>query len=286
MPKRFMLLKILLSVLMAGLLAVSLGRGARAQATSDDIDALMDALHMTQIVEVLAKEGRGMIDDLEVDGSGVPHAAWVSMLADLYRADVMLDAFRGEMGYALEGADIAPMLAFFESDFGQTVAQLELDARIAMGDEGMEDMAAQAWAELAPNSARAELIDAYVTANDLIEMNVVGAMNADYAYMVGLGQSGGDVPMMSDADILRDIWSYEPEVRADISQWVYGYSTLAYEPLSDDEFAQYIAFSKSPAGSKLNYALFAAFDAVYADLSRALGAGTGQLLHIFDGQEL
>lgn len=225
MPKHVSLLKIVLSALMAGLLVIALGRGAKADGGAKDVDALMDALRMDEIVEVLAKEGRAMIDQLERDDDGIPREAWVRMLADLYRADVMLDAFRVEMGVALEGADVAPMVAFFRGEFGQTIAQLELDARIAMGDEAMEDVAAQAWAELAPQSARAKLIDDYVNANDLVEMNVVGAMNADYAYMVGLGQSGDAAPMMSDEDILREIWSYEPEVRADVSEWVYGYST-------------------------------------------------------------
>ena len=286
MPKHLSLLKIVLSVLMAGLLAVSLARGAKAEPTAQQIDALIEALRMPEIVDVLANEGRAMIDDLDRDDDGIPRSAWENMLSDLYRSDVMLEAFRVEMAKALDGVDVAPIVTFFETDLGRTIAQVELDARIAMGDEGMEDVAAQAWAELPADSPRALLIEDYVTANDLVEMNVVGAMNADYAYMIGLAQTGDGEAMPSDEDILRDIWSYEPEVRADVSEWIYSYSTLAYELLSDDEFAQYIAFSKSVEGSKLNYALFATFDAVYSDLSRALGAGTGQLMQVFSGQEL
>ncbi|WP_417248899.1 DUF2059 domain-containing protein [Celeribacter sp.] len=279
-------LKPILAVVMAALMVFAIARPAKA--AGQGYEALFDAMRLDEMVEVLASEGRSVSPDFEAQGSMIPRAAWAAMLNALYRDDTMKDAFQAELTAALEGADIVPMIAFFESPLGMKVSTLELDARRAMSGDDARDMAAQAWAEIDPDSTRARLIEDYVEVYDMVEMNVAGAMTSDYAYLSALSQGGAgeEQGLLSDEDILREIWAYEGDVRAEVSEWVYGFSTLAYEPLSDDEFEELLAFARTPAGQKLNYALFAAFDAVYTDISRALGAGTAQLLSQFDGEEL
>lgn len=258
-----------------------------ATAAGEGFEALFDALRLGDMVAVLSEEGRDVPDDFEMQGSTIPRTVWIEMLEALYNGEAMERAFEEELSVALDGADLAPMVEFYQSDLGQKIVQLELDARRAMSGEGAQDMASEAWAVLDPESARARLIEDYVEVYDLVEMNVAGAMTSDYAYLSALSQAGaGPEEMLSDEDILREIWAYEPDVRAEVSEWVYGFSTLAYEPLSDDEFSDFLDFARTQAGQKLNYALFAAFDAVYADISGALGAGTAQLLSRYGGQEL
>ena len=261
---------------MAVTMALSVPYAAKAgtgAVEGEDLDALLQALLFRDVSEVLSDEGRAMADDFVEAGYGVPKPAWQNMLDRLYDPEAMAHAFRSEMGKALEDADVAP------------IARLELDARKAMTGEAAQAAAGEAWAALDPASRRAKLIEDYVQANDLVEMNVVGAMNSDIAYYRGLWTMAGS-DAMSEGDLMREIWSTEPEVRADVSEWVYGFSTLAYETLSDEEFARYVAFSRSEAGRQLNFALFAAFDAVYADLSRGLGAGTSMLMQMYDGEQL
>nr|WP_319251424.1 DUF2059 domain-containing protein [uncultured Celeribacter sp.] len=281
-------LKLLLSGLMALVLALSLTRPAAAGDTTREaqLDALMKGLLFTEVVQVLSDEGRDMVDDYAEAGYGIPKRAWKEMITKLYDPAVMTRAFRAELAEALEGADLSPMVAFYESDLGQRIARLELDTRKMLSDETAKTAASDAWAALDPAARRAELIEQYVSANDLVEMNVVGALNSDVAYYQGLWQSSASDEAMSDSDLMREIWSSEAEVRASVSEWVYGFSTLAYDSLSDEELARYVAFSKSDAGQKLNYALFAAFDGVYEQLSRGLGAGTASLMNVFDGQQL
>ena len=52
--------------------------------------------------------------------------------------------------------------------------------------------------------------------------------------------------------------------------------TFAYETLSDEELRSYVDMTATEAGSDLNRALFAGFDAVFLDVSFALGQATAQ----------
>ncbi|MEM5475183.1 DUF2059 domain-containing protein [Pacificibacter sp. AS14] len=250
------------------------------------IDRLMDLMKFPEVIELLADEGRSMADDTPDIDLGMPRYAWDSMITKLYNEDAMHEAFRTELVTAFGATDLDPIVAFYESDLGREIADLELDARKAITDDAVLSAAGDMWAELDPQSQRAQLIEDYVSVNDLIELNVVGAMNSDIAYFRGFSAGAKDGMGLNETDIMREVWAGEPEARAQVMEWVYGFSALAYQPLDEDEFDAYIAFGKSDAGRALNNAMFAAFDNVYADLARGLGAGTALLIQTFDGQEL
>lgn len=250
------------------------------------VDDLMDLMKFPEVIEVLVDEGRGIGDDMSDDELGVPRFLWQNMINSLYDEEVMTAAFKQELSAAFGTFDLSPIIAFYDSDLGQEIAQLELDARKAVSDEAVLSAAGDLWADLAPDSERAMLIEEYVVTNDLIEMNVVGSLNSDMAYYRGLSEVAGYGVGPSDSDIMREVWASEPDARAHITEWVYGFSTLAYEPLEFAEFDAYIEFGKTEAGQVLNTALFAAFDKVYADLARGLGAGTALLFQTHEGQDL
>lgn len=263
------------------------GMGAQAAPDEAQLKTLMQAMLFEDVVDVLCDEGTEMSEDFVEAGYGVPKPMWDKMLNRLYDEKVMAQAFHEEMGEALGDADLTPMITFYETDLGQKIARLELETRKAMSDEATQEVANDAWAALDPEAERAQLIEDYVQVNDLVEMNVVGAMNSDIAYYQGLWSAGFENESgMGDSEILNAIWASEPEVRADVSEWVYGFSTMAYETLSDEEFEAYIDFGRTEAGQKLNHALFSSFDAVYEHVSRGLGAGTAKLMQEFDGEQL
>jgi hypothetical protein len=96
------------------------------------------------------------------------------------------------------------------------------------------------------------------------------------AFFQGLAEVGGGVGEIPEEDMLADVWAQEPDIRAETEAWILPYLSLAYGPLSDDELAEYIGFSKTGPGQKLNHALFAAFDAVFSQISRDLGRATAK----------
>jgi len=171
------------------------------------------------------------------------------------------------------------MLAFFTSEPGRTIVSLEVSAREALLDDAVEEAAKEAASiALADDAPRMALIQEYAEVNSLVETNVVGALNANYAFFSGLMEGGSFPQSMSEDEILADVWSQEPDIRANTTEWINSFLFMAYQPLSDDDLQAYIAFSQSEAGQEVNEALFAAFDAMFIDISRNLGRASARFM--------
>ena len=108
-------------------------------------------------------------------------------------------------------------------------------------------------------------------------------MTSNYAFYTGLADGSAFPFEMTQSDILRDVWDQEEEIRADTTDWVFSFTALAYQPLSDAQLAEYVAFSRSPEGQALNAALFTTFNDLFADISRRLGLGSARFL---SGQDI
>lgn len=234
---------------------------------------LFNALGMDDMLEVMREEGiaYGMqIDQEMLGGSG--GRDWRATVELIYDSERMKTEVSAELAAEMAGMDIAPMLDFFTSDLGQEIITLEVSARRALLDEVVEaaskDAAAIASAQETPRFLQ---VQRFADVNDLIETNVVGGMNSNFAFYMGLMEGGALNGDISEEQILTDVWSQEADIRQNTQDWVYSYSLLAYQPLSDNDLDAYIAFSESAAGQDLNRALFAAFDGMFEDISFALG---------------
>ncbi len=180
---------------------------------------------------------------------------------------------------ATAGQDIGPILAFFTSEPGSTFIDLEVSARQAMLDPEVEQMAKEAAAvAMADESPLYAQIERFVAANDLVETNVVAAMNSTYAFYLGLMDGGAFPAEMTESDILGDVWAQEPMIRANTEEWVYSFLLMAYGPLSPEDMEAYIAFSETDAGRAANRAIFAAFDGMFEEISLALGRAAARYM--------
>ena len=185
---------------------------------------------------------------------------------------VQPDFFTCDVFDALPKDDLASMEAFFGSEMGQQILKLEIGARRALLDSDVEDVAKVAWSDMAAeDSPRAAQLRRFAEANDLIESNVMGAMNANFAFYRGMAEAGSFPEAMTEEQMLQDVWGQEPQVRTETESWLFPFLALAYQPLSDADLQSYISFSESPAGQRLNAALFVAFDAVFTQISADLG---------------
>ena len=256
-------------------LVLTLPGVARAEVDQATVDAIFTAMSLSEMIEIMQTEGidygAQIADDLF---PGRPTDAWEAAVNEIYALDRMEEAVRTGLGATLAPEAAPDIIAFFSSDLGQEIISLEVAARRALMDDSVEQAAEEAAAQaLIDDTPRAQLARAFVETNDLVETNVVGALNASYAFYLGLQQGGGLPSGLSEGDLLADVWAQEPEIRQNTTEWVYSYLMLAYQPLSDDELQAYIDFSETPAGQSINTALFAAFDTMYEDISAALGRG-------------
>jgi hypothetical protein len=244
------------------------------------VQDLYAALQLPEILEVMRQEGISygakIGEDLFPVAIDPDWSAQVELIYDISRMRAQSEAaFTAE----LAGADVPAMLAFFTTEPGQSFSMLEVSARRAQLDEAVEaaskDTAAMAMAD---NTPRYQLIRRFAEANDLIETNVVGALNSNYAFYQGLMQGGAAEPGLTDDEVLASVWDQEPEIRRTTTEWVMSFLFMAYQPLSDADLEAYIAFSETPAGADLNRAVFNAFDQMFIDISRELGIASAKYM--------
>lgn len=258
---------------------------APAMADDAQAEALFEALGLPDIVDIMREEGTSYGAQIATDlfPSGLT-SSWSATVEAIYNPDEMLAAVKADFAQALEGDDVEAMLAFFVSPLGQNVVALEVAARRALLDdavsEASKDMANLARAD---NTPRFVLVDEFVQTNDLIETNVVGALNSNFAFYKGLAEGGAFDETLTEQQILTDVWAQEPDIRTSTQDWVYSFLLMAYDPISDAELQTYIDFSKSEAGRQLNGALFDAFDDHFDGVSQSLGR---EAARVMSGAEL
>lgn len=238
-------------------------------------DALLDTLGLRETVEVMRKEGisygKELAEDMLTGGTG---ESWGHAVDKIYSVARMEETVRAGFAraWAAEGREMETVQQYFSSDDGQEVVRLEISARDAMTEPGVEESARAAFRdredEIEADPRLAE-IARFIETNDLINANVVGAMNSSYEFYAGLVDGGAFE--MSEDEILRVVWDSEPDSRKETREWLFAYMMMAYQPLEEEVLRDYVDLAASEQGRALNRALFAGFDEMYAEISYALG---------------
>lgn len=258
---------------------LALAPAANAQSTAR-VAAVSEALGLPALLDIMHEEGVGYGADLEADllqGRGGP--AWAATVRGIYETGRMEGMILEGLETELGDAEIPGILAFFQSETGRHIVGLEIAARQALLDEDVEAAARDGWMAIeAEGGARWDLLVAFAEVNDLVESNVAGAMTANYAFYRGLADGGALRDGITDNEILSDVWAQEDSIREQTVDWVFSFTSLAYQPLSDDELRAYVEFAATDAGQALNAALFTAFNEMFAAISRDLGQGAAKFL--------
>lgn len=232
---------------------------------------LIDALRITEVAGLMRREGLNYAQDLNdemLNGQG--GAFWQTQVDQIYNPERMVETVRAGLEAGLSRSQTDTASAFFDSTEGQRIVELENAARAAMQDETIEEAARESCVARSDQDApHLSLIDTFIQINDLIERNVAGALGSNYQFYSGLIDGGSAV--MSEDDILREVYGQQAEIRADVDTWLCGYLLLAYRPLPIDELDTYVDFYKSPTGTALNAALFDGYETMYRDIAYALG---------------
>ena len=255
------------------------GAAFAQEVEGDDIAILAQLLQLDALFDVLRDEGMdygaSLQADMFPDGGG---GKWQADLAAIYDVGTLRQRFDMALTEALasDPDSLAQMVDFFGSDLGQRIVLLEIEARRSMLDQAVDDAARVAADDrFADRDPLVPLLEQFIEAGDLIEMNVAGSMSGSLAFLGGLSDSGLYPQPIPDEDRMSQVWAQEQQMRDETTAWLYAYLGLAYSPLSAEEIERYVAFWESPAGQKLNAALFFAFDEVFRDVSYQLGRAAG-----------
>ncbi|MCI2393653.1 hypothetical protein [Aliiroseovarius sediminis] len=249
------------------------------QSDAQAYDALWSLLHLDELVDLMGQEGTSMAIAADVDLLGHPGGdRWRRQVNAIYDTDRLKIDAEQAMEAALDAAHLTALRDFYGADAMQDIVKHELTARRAFLDPEVEERARSAWQAERAVSDRDETILRFIEDNDLVELNVMGALNSNFAFLRAMVDAN-PVPSerMTEDQILLQVWSQEREIRRDTSEWLSAFLSTAYAPVSDDALTAYVAFSQTEAGQALNHAMFKALDEIYIQLSAELGRAVGRM---------
>lgn len=234
---------------------------------------ILGLLQTDRLFEILQQEGEAYGEDLAAElFEAPPDAMWRAEISMINAPDRLRALFDERFSAALGVQSQDGIAEFYSAELGRRIVTLELEARRAMLDDAVEEVALAAFdAALDQDDPRALAILELMQAADLIEPNVTGGLNANLAFYRALVEGGAFPYEITEQDMLADVWAQEEQVREEMLSWLGSYLFLAYAPLSDAELAAYHDFAASPVGRDLTGALFAGFDPVFERVSRDLG---------------
>ncbi|MEP3297718.1 MAG: hypothetical protein ABJO27_14800 [Pseudoruegeria sp.] len=248
-------------------------------------ERVLEALQIQDILEVMRDEGFLYSKDLQSElFPGRGGVAWAADVEEIYDIDRMMESFSTTFSTQMPSQYLVESEDFFTSATGKKITSLEISARIAQMDEAIEEASKETLKEMInAEDPRLDLLKEFSDVNQLVEANVVGSLNANYAFYTGLIDAGAFGFEVTEDQILADVWQQEPEIRSDTEEWLFSYLALAYQPLEDADVQAYIDFSQTEAGTSLNRALFDSFDVMLVEISRALGLVSGKYM---SGQDI
>ncbi|TVP73550.1 MAG: hypothetical protein EA339_02990 [Rhodobacteraceae bacterium] len=267
-----------LIVALAGLLPVT-ARPAFA-------DELAQALLLPELFEIMATEGRmSVMADGAIPLQGPSLERFEAEVAEIYAPGRMLAAFMHVLDADLQDRPEVreDTLAFAATELGKDILRLEISARKALLDDEVDLFARHALEEARMDTARQAVrerladIRQRIEANDLIELNVSLGLNTSFAYYRGMMMENAVSGMSADM-LLQLVWSQEPDIRADIEDWVESYFLMAYQPLDEDSMQAFLNYVDTPLARAFNQAMFRAFDEVFSEISLNLGRALGRHL--------
>lgn len=234
---------------------------------------LAAAMRLSELVGIMHQEGIAYGAEMEQEmfpGRGGDR--WLAAVGTIYDSGRMLDTLTATLEEELTQDDLGVLIGFFTAPEGALVVEREIAARRALLDpEAEEDSRVRFHGMRADQDPRLDLVERLIESNDLVEHNVAGALNSNFAFYAGLAEGGAFSVPVTESEMLRDVWEQEPEIRAETEEWLYSYLATAYAPVSDAVLDAYIDLSNSDAGQALNGALFAGFDRAFTGISRDLG---------------
>jgi hypothetical protein len=257
---------------------VSVFGASLSVAQSPSASELYDALHMDILVDVIVSEGRDQVRDAaEIYLTGRAAETYVTENVALYDPDEIRQHLIDGLSSGLSADDLAVAVAFFKTETGAYAAKLEASARQAISDQGVEDHAkAMASDAVARGVERIDILETAIADMDLVEMNLAGAMTAQYQFLMPLS----DVKDLGldQAAVLTMIQEGQDALSQSILEWLVAFLYMAYAPLDDEQLSTYLTYQTSPNGASLNKVLFDVFNAIDRDMSAAMGVSLAQSL--------
>lgn len=247
-------------------LAVLLNCAAVGAWAQDAVDQLFDASGMPALIAAFAEDSRlgaRALDDSFLRGQGGD--IFADTIDRLHDRDRLTETIRAGVRARLDPSVAAQALSFVDSEMGQRIARLEVEARQAMSSDEVEAAA------LAAAQRAGEDIVAMIELRNLSERNADISFNAQVAFWAGVAATAPDFDV-PDMDAQRE------GITTRSRDWVTGYYMLVASAFEEDDLATYTAFWDTEVGEAWDNAVSEALEEMYTELSFATGQAVGRLL--------
>ena len=190
-------------------------------------------------------------------------------IASAYAADALRTTVRDQLVATLPAQDAAGVLRWLSSDLGQRITALEAagsrpDAAIKRPDAGPRLLASLS----PPRRERLERLAKATFSADAAAEIIVDTM-LGVSRGLALGRTG--VPAESVEDLKSKFQSQKDQFFEVLEPRIVADFASIYQPLSDQELDQYVAFCESSAGHKFALASLAALDKALTEAATRLG---------------
>ena len=169
------------------------------------LDALVKALKFDETIEIMQQEGSTYGDALaEQMLPDTDRDRWSKTVARIYDREKMLDLILVHFKAELSETNLQPLLDYYQSEEGGSIVALEISARQMFLDPDIEDLASETFEQLENADAPiVSQIQKLIVDSDLVEMNVMGALNSELMFYRGLND-GGAIEM-SEEEMLTEV---------------------------------------------------------------------------------
>lgn len=239
-----------------------------------DLYRMLGAMGMYDVLGIMVTESTNAAADIEAqmfpDAGG---QAWQDQITQLYAPVRMMFLFEGAFPQdALSPSDLTTLTDFALSDVGRRIIAGEVATRrIFLEEDAVEAAIAAFETAVEAGDPRLDILARYNDVNGLVERNVTGALNLRFTFYSGLADGGAFAQMIPEETLLAQVWALEPDVRRTTVEWLFAFQLLAYQDITDAELEAYVSLSNTPAGRAVNAALFAAINAMLAELTYDVG---------------
>lgn len=190
------------------------------------------------------------------------------------KPSVLLAAIRAQLQAKLTDSDMASLLAWYESGIGQKITAVEEKASTAEGNRQIMQHAQELLGDK-KRAAAAERLDDLLGATDKMLNLQENLMLATYT---SLSKAIAPDKPFDTAAFKARIAELEPKMRKNIHVYVIASLIYTYQPISDNELAQYEKFLATPAAQKYNDATIRGIDSGLQQIVSDWGFEIGKIM--------
>ena len=268
-------LALLAALLALGATPASFAESAPAQVQAPATMSEDELLRAAALDQVFSQFGPGIEEaptDQGIPLPGAMHSVWAAAAREVFDADRMHRDLAAAMAGKFTPEDYAAFAAFFLSDFGKRVTDIERLVTTLPAERQAEARdVGIGLASAAAGSARSGYVDEML---DLVSADISKAMirQSVRGMLLGMSVSGqhGDIEVpWADIDAQLDV--IMPEIEADVALTQKAMMFFAYQELTDADLETYLEFLRTDSARKFYAVAAFAIGQIIADRMEQFG---------------